>query len=99
MNELHRLVFDLDDYVAKLLVNIETLENVHYKLMKLRQQQPSLSNEGPLLHHSNNVLINILDDLLFYTLLDLKENYEAIVTLIQHIGNTTSNHSTKLKDK
>lgn len=85
INELRSLVLDLDEQVAKILVNIETIEQIHCKFTNVRQQIDFRADEGSTLCRSNATLVHILDDLLFYTLDDLNKNYQATSEVTERI--------------
>ena len=83
--ELHNLIFDMDDCLAKLLVNIETLEQIQFELANVRQQFDLRTGENMLGEVLNYPVIRILDDLLFYTLVDMNVNYEAASLLVERM--------------
>lgn len=85
MNERYSSILDLDDYLAKMLINIETLEQIHYKFTSLRQQVDHYSNHNCLIDKEHMVTVRILDDLLFYTLVDMNEHHRKMLTLIDRI--------------
>jgi len=81
MNEVNRLALNLDDSFASLLVNIETLEQVRFEMARLRQQY-DLCEVDRKLCLSNRSIIRLLDDLLYYTVVDLSDNYEVASSIV-----------------
>lgn|SRR5690625_2103948 len=82
-SELYNFVFDMDDCLSKLLVNVETLEQIQFELANVRQQMDLHNHESMLKNSLNGSVIRILDDLLFYTIEDMNTNYEAISLLVE----------------
>lgn len=87
MKNLRKLVFELDDHIAKILVNIETLEQIHRKFTYVRQQTDLLNGSQTTVTYSNHTLIHLLDDLFFYTLVDLNDNYRTTSMLVEQVVN------------
>ncbi|HZW67999.1 MAG TPA: hypothetical protein VFF20_05280 [Pseudogracilibacillus sp.] len=89
MNEVNRLALNLDDSFASLLVNIETLEQVRFEMARLRQQYDfcEIDRKSCL---SNCSIIRILDDLLYYTIVDLADNYELASSTVAKLLEKTS---------
>lgn len=81
MNEVNRLALNLDDSFASLQVNIETLEQVRFEMARLRQQY-DLCEVDSKLCLSNCSIIRLLDDLLYYTVVDLSDNYEVASSIV-----------------
>lgn len=84
-SELYNLVFNMDDCLSKMLVNIETLEQIQSELAHVRQQIDLLKVENTLGEKMNYPVIRILDDLLFYTLIDMNTNYETASLLVERM--------------
>lgn len=89
MNEVNRLALNLDDSFASLLVNIETLEQVRFEMARLRQQYDFCEdNRESCL--TNCSIIRVLDDLLYYTIVDLSKNYEVASSTVAKLLEKTS---------
>lgn len=85
LGELHNLMFDMDDCLAKLLVNIESLEKIQFELANVRQQFDVPKTENNHVEILNYPVICILDDLLSYVLVDMNTNYEAVSLLVERV--------------
>lgn len=88
-SELYNLVFDVDECLSKLLVNIETLEQIQFELANIRQKLDLAGDEETLENKLSYPVIRILDDLLFYTLVDMNDNYETVSLLVEKIISRT----------
>lgn len=82
MSEIQRTLLELDDHLAKIIVNIETLEHIQKKFTNVRQQINVQNEQGTCFRKENNTIIAIIDDLLFYTMNDLRKNYKVTSTLV-----------------
>lgn len=92
MRELYNLAFEADNCLAKLLVNMETLEQIHVQLANVRQRFDLQTDEKKSEEMLNYPVIRILDDLFFYTLVDLNTNYETISLLVEQFIARTASH-------
>jgi len=89
-NELEKLVHELDSKLVEILVNIETLEHVQRELTNIRQKVDSVGGDDDILMTINGLLIRILDDLLFYTVADLNNNYKAASIIMESLSAQTN---------
>lgn len=84
--DLKTLIIELETDLARILVNVETLQYAQVELARLCQQLDEIK-EGhtSILHLPNYSTLFVLDELLFYTVRDLMMNYESVSLLVEKI--------------
>lgn len=82
------LIKDLDGELLHVLVNIETLEDVRMELSNLRgEMYGAKSHYYPVQLLQYHQTVRILDDLLFYTVKDLEQNYQRVSEIVEQLYN------------
>lgn len=75
MNQnLKRDILDLDGELAKVLINLETLGDLHKELTKVWQELTLIDNRV----FRESVLLKLLNELLYYTVNDLREHHRRM---------------------
>lgn len=83
---LKKMFFALESDVANMLLNIETLQHIQVELAKICREIEGAKFKDVLhVNLSNYSTLFVLDELLFYTVNDLKENYEAAKMRLENI--------------
>lgn len=85
--EMESTLFSIDDEVAKMALNIETLKNIHYEITKIRYALSCVKEDDFSKEIINYSLISMIDDLLFHTIKDLNKSQ---VIMTYHINNQFS---------
>lgn len=81
------LVSDLETNLSKLLLQIETLHNIHIELSFIRNRcdQERMNDQIVNYFVDERTKIRIIDDLLFYTVKDLENHYEIMMSQVEKL--------------
>jgi hypothetical protein len=90
--KLKKLILDVETDLARMLINVETLQYVQIELARLCQHIDEMKEGSTaLLHVPNYSTLFVLDELLFYTVKDLMMNYESVSLVVEKINSSISN--------
>lgn len=80
------LLQELEDTIAQLSIQIETLQNIHTEMSTLRIQLTHLHGRKEAHVFTEQITkVKLLDDLLYYTVNDLQIQYESILKQIEYL--------------
>lgn len=79
------LIVELETGLAKILINIETLQYIQMEFARVVQQIDRKKEKISFFQLPNYSTLFVIDELLFYTVKEIMTNYEAISIIIEKI--------------
>jgi len=79
-------LLEIEGELVKIVVNVETLERIHKQLTVILPQLKDINNKGLAFQLLQQGTMEILEELLFYTVKDLRENCESITNYLAKLN-------------
>lgn len=83
--DVYKLAFNLESRLAKLSITIESLEEVKFQLTYIRQGKELYQDENLFKSKQINSLIHLIDELLYYIIIDFKQEYEETMKVVEEL--------------
>lgn len=83
--DVYKLAFNLESRLAKLSITIESLEEVKFQLTYIRQGKELYQEENLFKSKQINSLIHLIDELLYYIIIDFKQEYEETMKVVEEL--------------